>query len=182
LLGAGVSSEELLAITDTNGKSSVLSKKDLDEMHRWPVDDKENMQAWIASLETYGVYFSAPLDLDFMMLRSFPVAYKGVATASEGPEVPKDEASYSDALARVLSAVLGDADEAGKTYNKDEQEALFWYRYLFLGRSKPSTHILALANVEKSELKARGPQVVARMIDQVKRALAADESGPPDEE
>lgn len=45
-----------------------MSDDDLGCMHDWSVLSTENMQAWMNRLEEYQVFFSAPLDIDFLML------------------------------------------------------------------------------------------------------------------
>jgi hypothetical protein len=50
------------------------------------------------------------------------------------------------------------------------QERLRWYRYLFLGRSKPSMHLRALARLSSSEL-TDGPEPVRALTDYIKTKL-----------
>ena len=52
----------------------------------------------------------------------------------------------------------------------EQGERLRWYRYLFLGRSKPSTHLRALARLSSSELKD-GPEPVRALADYIKTKL-----------
>ena len=59
---------------------------------------------------------------------------------------------------------------ADQAKNAEQQERLRWYRYLFLGRSKPSTHLRALTRLETSELR-NGPEPVCALIDWIKSEL-----------
>lgn len=63
LIVNGVNKNELLKTDE-----GVMTDKELDEMSGWNIDDVKAMQSWIDFLENYNVFFSAPLDIDFMML------------------------------------------------------------------------------------------------------------------
>jgi hypothetical protein len=60
--------------------------------------------------------------------------------------------------------VLGD-EGRGDLYAADQDQLLRWYRYLFLGRGKPSTHVRVLS--------AQTPQVLAAGAPEELRALLA---------
>lgn len=174
LLAAGYKESPLLDITDEAGKKTPLSRKELEQMHKRDVADDE-MQAWIDCLETYDVFFSAPLDLDFMMLRAFPSAYEAVAEDKDGPDIPKDPKDYKEALSAVINGVLKDSGTGGKSYHDDEKRDFFWYRYLFLGRGKPTTHIIALSKLKNKQLRENAPDVLKRLIESMKTSLAEEE-------
>lgn len=84
-----------------NGKSfddicrvSGLTQSDLASMHTWSLNSEEDrriMMAWVQHLESYGVYFSAPLDLDFSMLKAFKEYYQRTVSDGEGPRIPNKE-------------------------------------------------------------------------------------------
>jgi putative ATP-dependent endonuclease of OLD family len=121
----------------------------------------------ISHLRRFGIFFSGPLDLDMMMLTCFWDAYTRL---EEGELGPRD----SDATEAVLGTA-GSADgywrPADDSARAKRQEALRWYRYLFLSRSKPSTHLRALARLSDSDLLA-GPEPVVALIDYIKAKLA----------
>jgi hypothetical protein len=54
-----------------------------------------------------------------------------------------------------------------------------WYRYLFLGRGKPATHLRALSAVEDADLKKVAPEELVSLLMHVKARLEA--APPPDE-
>jgi len=124
------------------------------------------MVAVMNHLRQFGVFFSAPLDLDMAMLDSFWKAYTELDAGERGPH-------DSDATTAVLGSdgspgeywAPADPDKLAK-----QQERLRWYRYLFLGRSKPSTHLRALARLSSSELKD-GPEPVRALTDYIKEKL-----------
>ncbi|MBN9747910.1 ATP-dependent endonuclease [Amycolatopsis sp. A1MSW2902] len=120
----------------------------------------------IAHLRGHGVYFSEPLDLDYAMLTAFPDAYKKLDDGERGPQ-NKD----------AHDAVLGtDGKDHGYWTPEDDDEAskletaLQWYRYLFLSRSKPSSHLRVLASLSDLELGA-GPEVLTALIEAIRKEL-----------
>ena len=124
------------------------------------------MMAVITHLRQFGVFFSTPLDLDMAMLLSFWKAYTELDPGERGPR-------DSDAT----DAVLGSGGSPGGFWAPADpdklaaqQERLRWYRYLFLGRSKPSTHLRALARLSPAELKD-GPEPVRALTDYIKTKL-----------
>ena len=112
---------------------------------------REQMLAVMKHLRQFGVFFSHPLDLDMAMLDSF---WKAYTELDEGERGPHD----SDATKAVLGSDGSPGDywaPADKGQHDRQQERLRWYRYLFLGRSKPSTHLRALVRLSPSELRGR---------------------------
>ncbi|MBV2197130.1 ATP-dependent endonuclease [Bacillus velezensis] len=74
LIQLGYDKRELLSV-----QNGVLSDDEFSRMHTWSIekeDERENLYSWVEFLEDYGVYYSAPLDIDFMMIESFLDAYK----------------------------------------------------------------------------------------------------------
>ena len=108
-------------------------------------------------LETVGIYFSSPMDLDFSMLLSFPIAYK---VERETP----DEST--------IKSVLGKSHHNSNQYSPEEQELFSTYHHLFKLGSKPAAHIEALAHLSDAELIARMPESFGRLADAVIIKLA----------
>ncbi|MGC4795724.1 ATP-dependent nuclease [Micromonospora saelicesensis] len=113
-------------------------------------------------LRTFGIFFAAPLDLDYVMLSAFPQAYMSLDPGERGP-------ISSDAN----DAVLGDADTAAKAYwdSDERRERLRWYRYLFLSRSKPSTHLRALSRLTDDDLKKGAPAVITAVVAYIRNEV-----------
>lgn len=171
LLAIGVDKESLLAIHAKDGGTPVLSDERLEKMHTWRTSN--SIDGWVERLEDHGVFFSSPLDVDFLMLEAFSDEYQATADGAQGPNIPEDETEYETALAAATTAVLKDADVSGDTYSDPQKRLFFWYRYLFLGRGKPATHILALSGIEDAELQDRAPEVLKRLSDKVSKMVAA---------
>ena len=117
-------------------------------------DEKKSV---FSELESRGVYFSEPLDLDFSMLLAFPDAY-GVE------EDEPDEAT--------IKAVLGKKHHDASQYSKDEQKLFNTYHQGFKLGSKPAAHIDALAQLTDEELLAGMPASLSRLADAVIAKLA----------
>ncbi|WP_072313249.1 ATP-dependent nuclease [Agrococcus sp. Marseille-P2731] len=113
----------------------------------------------IYALEQKGVYFSHPVDLDLMMLEAFPNAYGASPTGA-----PTE---------KTITAVLG-----GSHANEDRLPAavlaLFAdYHRKFDLKSKPAAHLKAMAALTDEELLADLPEVLSRLVENVRARLGA---------
>lgn len=158
-------------LADPEYLQTILSDEDLDQMDKRDVTETESMQRWIEHLEQFNVFFSSPLDLDFLMLQAYPTEYQGTAHEEGGPQIPEDDVSYAKRIQRARRAVLKAEGGNGQTYTKEEMKAFIWYSYLFLGRGKPSTHLLALNQLEDGEIAVVVPEVLERLIQRIENTL-----------
>ncbi|WP_038213269.1 ATP-dependent nuclease [Xenophilus azovorans] len=115
----------------------------------------EHGPGWITFLESAGVFFSSPLDLDFLMIREFPKAYG----------IEKAELTASDAT--TIAAVLGKSHGDAAQYSAEEQTYFDAYHRRFKLGSKPAAHLDALAALSDFELEVEAPAVLDRLIKQV---------------
>jgi len=115
---------------------------------------------WLSWLESQYVYFSAPLDLDFAMLKSFSAAYDLEADDLVVPDVPKSK------------AVLGDSHHDADQYSDDELKLFVTYHKRFKLGSKPAAHINALSALTDAQLLASMPSSLGRLADAVIAKLA----------
>ncbi|MGB3638812.1 MAG: TOPRIM nucleotidyl transferase/hydrolase domain-containing protein, partial [Rivularia sp. (in: cyanobacteria)] len=150
LLEIGFSSEEIREFTDSNRNEHKISKEELEQLHTRQ-DSIEEINHFVTHLEKFGVFFSSPLDLDMAMLSHFPDAYQSSQTSK--PKISQDNA---------IKAVL--SDEANTTAYTDVLELFPWYRYLFLTKSKPSTHLQALCQISEEELNSKAPPVLKKLL------------------
>ncbi|WP_316399335.1 ATP-dependent nuclease [Bradyrhizobium sp. 33ap4] len=134
---------------------------DLAAFDALPPQNIADMNNWIYWLRQFHVFFfCTPLDLDYSMLQAFPAAYQIIEPGRQGPSP----------LGDPRTAVLGEAGR-GDLYTTTRDQLLRWYRYLFLGRGKPSTHVRvlsaqtpeALTNAAPEELRALLTSIVARL-------------------
>ena len=117
-------------------------------------DEKKSI---FRELESRGVYFSEPLDLDFSMLLAYPDAY---SVEREDPEES------------TIKAVLGKNHHDASQYSKDEQELFHTYHQRFKLGSKPAAHIDALAQLTDEKLLAEMPASLNRLANAVIAKLA----------
>ena len=152
---------QLLNYADIDGND--LTQEEIDGIPAWDSDNGVIVddQGWIARLEELGVFFSAPLDLDFMMMTHYPEAY----------HVVDDELAAPDE--GTVRAVLGkNHDVLGGQYTDEEQTYLDAYHRRFKLGSKPTWHIRAMAGMDDDGLVAAMPDVLNRMFDSIEAKLA----------
>lgn len=172
LLSIGTPRMPLLEVGDGKGATTELADQDRAMMHTWNPKSADTIDAWVRSFEKYGVFFSSPLDLDYTMLTAFPDAYCVVEPGARGPTIPQiSDPKFTEQRLAVIRAVLKDAGGDGSTFAPDEIPRLCWYRYLFLGRGKPTTHLKALSLLSLDELKKYCPAVLSRLVGSVDTLL-----------
>jgi energy-coupling factor transporter ATP-binding protein EcfA2 len=175
LLAIGIPNKELLTVRDAKGGDTILPDDQLQKMHDCKHDEKV-MAGWLEMLETFDVFASKPLDLDLLMLMAFPEEYHASVESGRGPSMAKDDSGKEEAVRAVLKKAGGD----GSTYTPKERAEFPWYAYLFLGRSKPVTHVAALADIEPEKLKKDCPPVLRRLVSRMKEKLQVAAAEEPD--
>lgn len=132
----------------------------------------DSIHEWVNHLRAFGVYFASGLDLDMLMLKSFPDEYQRLAEGQKGPQ------EGPEAVEQAATAVLGAQGDAAP-YSEGSKALFPWYRYLFLGRSKPDTHLRVLSEIPDSTLQDKSPEVLTALVESVRKALgsAAEEGG-----
>jgi putative ATP-dependent endonuclease of the OLD family len=113
-------------------------------------------QDWIAYLESQGVFFSSPLDLDFAMIQQLPAGYD--------IELAKPD----DA---IIVSVLGKSHGDVSQYSAKDQEMFRAYHRKFKLGSKPTAHLNALAQLDDAQLNKNIPQSLERLLNLIKAKL-----------
>lgn len=174
-----------LQFDDEHGVVRSLDDSEFDALNANADTDIESMAAWLKILaQKFDIYFMSPLDLDFAMLESFPDIYQSLIPAGHGPRLPDPEdADYLPAIDRRMKQVLApDASKAppelGSSFAADQQKLFPWYKYLFVDRSKPVTHMLALLKIEDDDLLTGAPETLKQVVIRA-RVLVKDESAAP---
>lgn len=152
LLAAGWKTEDLFAKPEHT--PAVFESMD-------PKDTTE-MQVWIEHLREFGVFFCEPLDLDLAMQRAFPSEYQKAEPGTRGP--------YATAK-KSKEQVLGEKGSP-EFYDDTYDDSFGWYRYLFLNRSKPSTHIRVLSQLSSEKLAKEAPEVLKALVTYIASSLA----------
>ncbi|MGW1341386.1 ATP-dependent nuclease [Kribbella sp. NPDC002412] len=130
------------------------ANEDFPEVGSYPTFDP--VGGPVEALEHANVFFSSPLDLDLMMVEAYPVAY------DVHPAGPDD---------KTIAAVLGKKHKNHDRLGTDRLELLDDYHAMFDRRSKPATHLAALATLEDSQLLSALPAVLDRLIEKVRVEL-----------
>lgn len=103
-----------------------------------------------------GVFFTSPIDLDYVMLMKFPEAYGAVKYA------PVDTKEDQE-LDRAVLGKLGKPelfDPIGKAYFRD-------YHRIFKIRSKPAAHLQAMSNLTDEQLVDGAPKALKDICERV---------------
>ena len=103
-------------------------------------------------LENRGVFFSAPMDLDFALLLAYPEAY---GVVEEEPEE------------QTIKSVLGKSYYDSSQYSHDELKLFSTYHQRFKLGSKPAAHINAMAQLSDDDLLEKMPSSLGRLADKV---------------
>lgn len=168
---------------------SILEDEKFKDMHLWDISKETNrdiLKRWIKYLEKYNVFFSAPLDIDFLMLKKFKNEYISTLNDKKGPiikinnkkkvinELTEEELSSQEYKEKVINAVrstLKDESKEGICYSEKAKDLMIWYNYFFLGRGKPITHRLAMNAISNESLNESLPKVFQRLTDTIKNIL-----------
>lgn len=188
LIANGQDRNELLA-TD----SGILTDEQLEEMSEWDVSHVASMKTWLDWLEGYHVFFSAPLDIDFMMLEQMESEYKKSLDTTEGPRLEvvvngkkkriliqtiegtgDYSTEYETRIKKDINSTLKEEGGNGSTYSPKQQELMVWYTYFFLNRGKPSTHIAVLSRLSDEALQDNIPPVLKRLMETAEHILKGD--------
>jgi putative ATP-dependent endonuclease of the OLD family len=110
-----------------------------------------------SELETRGVFFSFPLDLDFAMLLSYSEAYGSIAEKCD---------------AATVKAVLGKNNHNSNQYSLTERKLFGTYHRQFKLGSKPAAHINALAKLSDVQLLKKMPRSLKRLSMEIMTKLA----------
>ena len=108
------------------------------------------------------------------MLKSYTNFYKNTIPNNGGPQIPnkKNELDkFNIKVANGVQATLKSADATGHTYTPEDRELMIWYNYHFLGRGKPTTHILALARMTEDEIKQSFPPLFTTLFKRMNELL-----------
>lgn len=105
----------------------------------------------------HNLYFSYPVDLDLMMIEAFQSAY------NVKPQRPGEG---------TINAVLGEKHGNETQLGSSNLDLLEDYRAKFVRKSKPASHLSALAELTDDELLEGLPAVLDRLVESIKRLLS----------
>ena len=143
---------------------SDLSSTHIASLAKWNGSDllltSDTGKGWLKFLESAGVFFSSPLDLDFSMLSRFASAYGMEEDDLEDPD--------DDTVTMVLGKCHGDVSQ----YPEGDLQYFDGYYNRFKLGSKPAAHLAALARLNDAELGPGMPEEIDRLLGAVKAKLA----------
>jgi putative ATP-dependent endonuclease of OLD family len=175
LIEAGIKKEDLLKL---NG-GTILSDEKLNKMHTWNIFEKDSinfLNGWVDLLKKYDVFYSNPLDLDFIMLSYYTEHYKKTIPKNGGPQIPdkiETPGEFAEKVKISVHATLKSEKATADTYTANQKELMIWYNYHFLGRGKPTTHIQVLSSMTDKEIKDNLPPVFKEIFDKISSLLKA---------
>lgn len=172
-----------------------ISDEDLESMHLWkfqPEKEVEYQDSWVSYLESYNIYFSYPLDIDFIMIEHFLEYYLMMLNDGEGPLIKISENEkqkriqlltvdekklevYKNRIDDSVKRTLKEKGGSGETFTDEQRELMIWYNYFFLTRGKPVTHLHALNHVEDAKLLEKMPGVFRRLSERAKKMIEVEE-------
>ena len=164
LIEAGTPRDQLLTL----GNGKVLSPEEFEALHKWDSSNAEALAVWVADLRNYAVYFSEPLDLDMSMLAAFPAAYEKSIPAGGGPKMA------AGAAAKVVLGEGGPGLDAYKDALAEFGKLMPSYRYHFITRSKPATHLQAFVHLDDTAIKKGMPETYRALLEHVRVNLTQD--------
>ncbi|EDZ59123.1 ATP-dependent endonuclease of the OLD family [Bacillus cereus H3081.97] len=182
----GTSTEELFHLKE----DQTFDLNTIKGMYNWDLGEEHRnldiLSKWVKLLESHNVFFSAPLDIDFLMIKAFKVNYLETLNSNEGPRIKIGEVQkkiseleesdmqtkeYEDRISHDVACTLKDIAKIGKYYEEIDKELMIWYNYFFLNRGKPTTHILALNNLDKKTFLEKLPTVFNELIKAINKQL-----------
>lgn len=190
LLEIGIERSDLVTMKD----GRILNDEDIARISSNQISDifSQPLSFWINHLEKFNVFFSAPLDIDFLMLQHYKDYYLGTLSTNEGPVVSyidenNDEkkirltkmdrtnddqlTGFKNRISEAIQATLKDKSGPGDSFTDEEKELMVWYQYFFLGRGKPTTHMQFLSSISDDELKRTVPPVFEKIIKRTEELI-----------
>ncbi|MGT2866440.1 ATP-dependent nuclease [Streptococcus fryi] len=190
LLEIGIERSDLVTMED----SRILNDEDIARISSNQITDifSQPLSSWINHLEKFNVFFSAPLDIDFLMLQHYKDYYLGTLSTNEGPVVSYiDENNdkkkirltkmdrtndyqligFKNRISEAIQATLKDKSGPGDSFTDEEKVLMIWYQYFFLGRGKPTTHMQFLSSISDDELNRNIPPVFEKMVRRAEELL-----------
>jgi putative ATP-dependent endonuclease of OLD family len=131
---------------------------------QWDTLTEIDIGFWMSWLRFNNVFYSSHLDLDMMMVKSFPDRYGEVASI----DAPDDADSYKKSVFGKDGLGL-DAYQAADRFTALE---LAQYDALFKSNSKPVSHVEALSNIRGDKMKAGCPEPLVALFGRCRDLLS----------
>ncbi len=145
----------------------VINSSNLDETLDAIELDDENFRN---ELEEFNIFFSYPLDFDYLMIQSYLEKYK--AKKGRGPNILKhqDDPDYEEKLEEYIKTPFEENFTLNNSVFSGNGELLAWHKYLFINK-KPLIHYLFLSDITDDELLQNLPSIFNRIIQKINSIL-----------
>jgi len=145
----------------------VINSSNVDESVDGIELDDENFRN---ELEELNIFFSYPLDFDYLMIESFLEKYKD--KKGRGPNIlkHKDESNYEELLVEYVKTPFEENFTLNDSVFSGKGELLAWHKYLFTNK-KPLIHYLFLSDITDDELLQNLPPIFNRIIQKINSIL-----------
>ncbi|WP_293617385.1 AAA family ATPase [Ponticaulis sp.] len=134
--------------------------------------DGITVDGWCKWLRQCDIYYSTYLDLDMMMVKAFPSAYR--PTRSYDPA--------KDDIGKISVSVFGEKglgnDELSRIGQPFADEELHAYKNLFKSRAKPASHYNALGSLSDQDIVNNCPEPLRALVERAKELLAGAARNP----
>jgi len=147
--------DQLIKIGKNGGDPNKLPKWNDSNL----LNDKKIENDWLYFMQQNDIFFSQPLDLDFCMIKKYPVAYE------------IDTASLTAPDESTCKSVLGKSHEHSEWYSSDDKLLFEDYHKLFKLGSKPAAHFSALSKLDEVSLLKDLPEEYEQLIASVRSQL-----------
>jgi predicted ATP-dependent endonuclease of OLD family len=155
-------------------KKETKAPYSLDEIKQFSVDIEREYK-WINKLsESDNVFFSTPIDIDWLMYQSYRDEYQSIYLDYQNSIPKKNVMDWKKKTSAAIAAVYKTNDGTPTPDTVADWEDYFWYRYIFLGRGKPSSHALMLSQISDEKLRDNCPDVYRSLIAKTKTLLGIE--------
>ena len=152
-----------------------------EEEEKYLCDKTISFEERILTLNKKNIFFSYPLDIDYLMLQNYFNEYTSNQEILGAPRFHKEDnpniTKYNKgAIGEVLKKDIDEfeIDNLPKELDiKNNIITCYWYRHLFLGKGKPVTHKIAFNKVEASIKKNKTIRVFNELFDCIKGFINA---------
>ncbi len=131
---------------------------------QWDTLTEIDIGFWMSWLRFNNVFYSSQLDLDMMMVKSFPDRYGEVASI----DTPDDADSYK----KSVFGKDGPGLDVYQVADRFTALELAQYDVLFKSNSKPVSHVEALSNIPSDKMKAGCPEPLVAMFGRCQDLLS----------
>lgn len=145
----------------------VINSSNIDESINGIELDDEDFRN---ELEEINIFFSYPLDFDYLMIESFLEKYKN--KKGRGPNIlkQKDDPNYEESLEEYIQTPFEENFSLNDSVFSGKGELLAWHKYLFTNK-KPLIHYLFLSDIADDELLQNLPPIFNRIIQKINSIL-----------